>query len=165
MIDLIVADRSSVPSLFFLMSEDNVRTFMRLPYVSFCSDAYSIAAEVPFTDTSTHPRAYGSFARVLGYYVRDEKLLPLEEAVRRMTSLPAENLKLNKRGAIRRGYFADVVVFDPSKIADHATYEQPHQYAEGVVHVIVNGKQVLRFGEHTGARPGRAIRGPGYQLK
>jgi N-acyl-D-amino-acid deacylase len=162
MIDLIVADRSSIPCIFFLMSEDNVRKIMQQSYVSFCSDGYSIAAELPYSKAETHPRVYGSFARVLGKYVRDEKVITLEEAIRRMTSLPAGNLKISKRGSLKPGYFADVVVFDPAQVRDKSTFQDSHQYAEGIVHVFVNGKQVISGGTHTGAMPGRAIRGPGW---
>ncbi len=158
MIDLIVMDKSTVPSIFFLISESNLKRMVQLPYVSFCSDAFSIPAEKPYTEEGTHPRAYGSFARLLGKYVRDEKLITLEEAIRRLTSLPASNLKLSKRGSLSIGNFADVVVFDPNIIQDNATFENPHEYATGVVHVLVNGIQVLKDGEHTGAKPGRAIK-------
>lgn len=161
MIDLIVADKSTVPAIFFLISEDNVKRMLRLPYVSICSDAASIAAEPPYSDNGTHPRGYGSFARFLGKYVREEKLMSLEEAVRRLTSLPASNLKIEKRGSLKVGNFADVVVFNPSQIKDNATFENSHQYATGVSHVLVNGVPVLREGEHTGAMPGRAIRHQG----
>lgn len=163
MLDLVAADRSSVGSIFFLMSEDNLKRFLKLPYVSFCSDAGPMAAEAPYTDEGTHPRAYGSFARLLGRYVRQEKLITLEEAVRRLAALPAENLKIKKRGQLKVGYFADLAIFDPDKIEDHGTYEQPHQYATGMEHVFVNGIQVLSHGNHTGAKPGRAIRGPGWK--
>ena len=163
MIDLLVSDKTSIPAIFFLMSEFNVRKMLRLPYVSICSDAASYAAEPPDNEDGTHPRAYGSFAKILSDYVRDEQLLTLEEAIRKMTSLPASNLKLKKRGQLATGYFADVVIFDKDKIDDKSTYENPHQYAEGMVHVFVNGIQVLKNGDHTGARPGRAIRGPGYR--
>lgn len=163
MIDLLVADKTSIPAIFFLMSEFNVRKMMKQPYVSICSDAASYAAEPPDIEDGIHPRAYGSFAKLLSDYVRDEKILTLEEAIRKMTSLPASNLKLKKRGQLTKGYFADVVIFDKDKIDDKATYDKPHQYAEGVVHVFVNGVQVLKNGNHTGARPGRAIRGPGYR--
>jgi N-acyl-D-amino-acid deacylase len=162
MLDLIIADRSSVPCIYFLMSEDNLRKILKQPYVSFCTDAYSIAAEPPFTDAQAHPRAYGSIPRLLGRYVRDEKLIAMEEAVRRLTSLPAGNLRIAKRGSLMPGYFGDVVVFNPATIQDKATFENSHQYAEGVVHVFVNGKQVLNNGEHTGAMPGRVVRGPGW---
>jgi N-acyl-D-amino-acid deacylase len=163
MIDLIVADKTSIPAIFFLMSEDNMKRMLRLPYASICSDASSYAAEPPDIDEGIHPRAYGSFAKLLSDYVRDEAILTLEEAIRRMTSLPASNLKLKKRGQIATGYFADLVIFDKDKVEDKATFEQPHQYAEGMMHVFVNGVQVLKNGNHTGARPGRAIRGPGFK--
>ena len=160
-LDLVVEDESRIGVVFFLMSEDNVRRQIRLPWVSFGSDAGSLAPEGVFLKSSTHPRAYGNFARLLARYVRDEKLVPLEEAVRRLTSLPAENLGLDRRGRLVPGHFADVVVFDPAEIADKATFESPHQYAVGVRHVLVNGVPVLRDGEHTGALPGRALWGPG----
>ena len=166
MIDLILADKSSIPStIYFLMSEDNVKRMLRLPFVSVCSDAASRAAEKPFTDDGTHPRVYGSFARFLGKYVRDEKLMTIEEGVRRMTSLPASNLKLRRRGELKPSYFADVVVFDAQRIIDHSTFEDPHHYATGVVGVLVNGVLVLKDGEHTGATPGRCLRGPGSAKK
>ncbi|MBA3466063.1 MAG: D-aminoacylase [Gemmatimonadaceae bacterium] len=160
--DLVIEDGSRVGAVYFLMSEDNVRRQVRLPWVSFGSDEGSYAPEGDFLKSSAHPRAYGNFARLLGRYVRDEKLIPLEEAIRRLTSLPAENMKLRKRGKLASGYFADVVVFDPRTIADHATFAAPHAYATGVTHVFVNGTQVLRNGEHTGAKPGRVVRGPGW---
>ena len=160
--DLVVADHSRVGTVYFLMSEDNIRKQLRLPWVSLGSDAGSLATEGVFLKSNPHPRAYGNFARVLGRYVRDEGLLPLEEAIRRMTSLPAANLSLRRRGRLQPGHFADVVVFDPATVRDHATFEQPHQYATGAVHVFVNGTQVLADGEHTGARPGRVVRGPGW---
>ncbi len=134
------------------------------PYVSVGSDAGALALTKNFTGMGTHPRAYGTFARVLGKYVRDEKLITLNEAVRRMTSLPAEHLKIKKRGALIKGYYADVVIFDPEKIQDHATFENPHQYSTGVGHVFVNGIQVLKDGEPTGAKAGRCIRGPGFKM-
>jgi N-acyl-D-amino-acid deacylase len=143
------------------MNEDNLKKEMRQPWVSFGSDASSMATEGTFIESSTHPRAYGNFARVLGKYVRDEKVITLQEAVRRLSGLPATNLGLDHRGFIKEGYFADVVVFDPKTIADKATYEAPHQYAVGMKHVFVNGVQVLKDGEHTGAKPGRALWGPG----
>jgi N-acyl-D-amino-acid deacylase len=161
--DLVIEDGSRVSTVYFLMSEDNVRKQIALPWMSFCSDMESVAAEGVFLKSSIHPRAYGSFARVLGRYARDERLLSLQEAIRRMTSLPAENLRLERRGRLKAGHFADVVVFDAAKIQDHATYDKPHQYATGVRHVFVNGVQVLRDGEHTGATPGRALRGPGWK--
>lgn len=158
MIDLIVADKSTVPSIFFLISEENVTRMLQLPYVSICSDAASIAAEPPYTDSGTHPRAYGSFARFLSKYVRDEKVMSLEEAIRRLASLPASNLGIDNRGSLKVGNYADVVVFDPLSIRDNATFENSHQYATGVSHVLVNGVLVLQEGEHTGAKPGRAVR-------
>jgi len=160
-LDLIAEDRTRVGVVFFLMSEDNVRKQVQLPWVSFGSDASSMAPEGVFLKSSTHPRAYGNFARLLGRYVRDEKLVPLPEAIRRLTSLPAANLGLHDRGTLKVGAFADVVAFDPAAIADKATYEQPHQYAVGMRHVLVNGVPVLRDGEHTGATPGRALKGSG----
>ena len=160
-LDLIAEDRTRVGVVFFLMSEDNVRKEVRLPWVSFGSDASSMAPEGVFLESSTHPRAYGNFARFLGKYVRDEKLVPLPEAIRRLTSLPAANLGLARRGVLKVGAYADVVAFDPAAIADKATYEQPHQYAVGMRHVLVNGVPVLRDGEHTGATPGRALKGSG----
>lgn len=144
------------------MSEDNLRKMLRLPWVSFASDAGSLAPEGAFLASNPHPRAYGNFARWLGRYVRDEALVPLEEGIRRLSALPAENLGLEDRGRIAGGMFADVVIFDPATIQDHATFDKPHQYATGVRHVFVNGTQVLRDGEHTGAKPGRVVRGPGY---
>ena len=157
--DLVTEDDSRVNAVYFMMSEDNVRRQIRLPWVSFGSDAASLAPEGIFLRSSTHPRAYGNVARLLGHYVREEHLIPLEEAVRRLAALPAQNLRLDRRGRLASGYFADVVVFDPAAVRDTATYAQPHQYAEGVHDVFVNGVQVLRAGEHTGARPGRVIRG------
>jgi len=162
-VDLVIEDDSDVGCVYFTMSEDNVRRQIALPWVSFGSDAQSMSAEGLFLNSSTHPRAYGNFARLLGKYVRDEKVIPLEEAIRRLTSLPAANLKIERRGMLAPGYFADVVLFDPAAIQDRATFDQPHQYATGVVHLFVNGVQVLRDGEHTGARPGRVVRGPGYK--
>lgn len=162
MLDLIVADRSGISAIFFLMSEDNVKRMLHQPYVSICSDAGSIADEEPYNVDPTHPRTYGSFARLLGHYVREENVMTLEEAIRRMTSLPAANLKLKKRGSLAVGNYADVVVFNPGTIADKATFEDAHQYAEGMVHVFVNGVQVLNNGAHTGAKPGRCVRGPGW---
>jgi N-acyl-D-amino-acid deacylase len=160
--DLVVQDDSRVGTVYFLMSEDNVKKQIALPWMSFGSDAGSLAPEGVFLKSNPHPRAYGNVARLLGKYVREERIIPLEEAIRRLTSLPAENLKLRRRGALRPGYYADVVVFDPATITDHATYENPHQLATGVIHVFVNGVQVLKDGEHTGAKPGRVVRGPGW---
>lgn len=161
--DLVVEDDSRVGVIYFLMSPDNVRRQVALPWMSFASDSASVSAEGVFLRSNPHPRAYGTFARLLGRYVRDEGVIPLEEAVRRLTSLPAENLRLAGRGRLAPGFAADVVVFDPARIRDHATYEQPHRYAIGVQHVVVNGVPVLRDGEHTGATPGRALRGPGWR--
>jgi N-acyl-D-amino-acid deacylase len=163
-LDLVLEDRTRIEVVFFLMSEDNVRKEIQLPWVSFGSDASSMAPEEPFTKSSAHPRAYGNFARVLGQYVREEKLIPLPEAIRRLAALPAANLGLDRRGLLKEGHFADLAVFDPATIADRATYEKPHQYAVGVRHVFVNGVQVLRDGEHTGALPGRALQGPGARI-
>ena len=163
LMDLVIEDDSRVQSVFFTMSEDNVRTAVALPWVSFCSDSGSLAPEGVFLESGTHPRAYGSFARVLARYVRDEGVVPLAEAVRRLSAFPAENLGLERRGRLAPGYYADVVVFDPATIQDHATYERPHQYATGMRDVFVNGVQVLRDGEHTDARPGRVVRGQGYR--
>ena len=160
--DLVVEDGSRVQVVYFLMSEENVARQIGLPWVSYCSDAGSYASEGIFLNSSTHPRAYGNFARLLGRYVREERIIALEEAIRKLTSLPAGNLRIRDRGQLTTGYFADVVAFDPAKIQDHATYEDPHQYATGIVHVWVNGTQVLRDGEHTGATPGRVVRGPGW---
>jgi N-acyl-D-amino-acid deacylase len=159
--DLVVEDRSRVGTVYFMMSEDNIRKQIALPWVSFGSDAASMAPEPPFTLSSTHPRAYGNFARLLGQYVREEHVVPLEEAIRKLSGLPATNLELDRRGLLAPGMFADVVVFDPATIADTATFEKPHQYAVGMRHVFVNGVQVLKDGEHTGAKPGRALRGVG----
>jgi len=161
--DLVIEDGSRVSTVYFLMSEDNVRKQLRLPWVSFGSDAASLAPEGVFLKSNPHPRAYGNFARFLGRYVRAEKMVPLEEAIRRLSSLPAGNLRLDRRGLLKPGHFADIVVFDPAGIEDHATYKRPHQYSTGVVHVFVNGVQVLRNGEHTGAKPGRVVRGPGWK--
>jgi len=157
-IDLVIDDGSRVSTIYFLMSEDNLRKQIRQPWVSFGSDAEVSAPEGVFLKSSTHPRAYGNFARLLGKYVREEKVIPLPEAVRRLTALPAANLGITGRGVLRAGAFADIAVFDPTTIADHATFEKPMQYATGVVHVFVNGVQVLREGEHTGARAGRVVR-------
>jgi N-acyl-D-amino-acid deacylase len=161
--DLVVEDGSRVGTIYFLMSEDNVRRQVTLPWVSFGSDAEAPAPEGVFLRSNPHPRAYGNFARLLGRYVRDEGLLPLAEAVRRLTSLPAANLRLRDRGRLRAGYHADLVVFDPAMVADRATFAEPHQLAVGVRDVVVNGVPVLRDGEHTGARPGRVVRGPGWR--
>jgi N-acyl-D-amino-acid deacylase len=159
--NLVLEDETRVGAVYFMMSEENIRKQIRLPWVSFGSDAASMAPEPPFTRSSAHPRAYGNFARLIGKYVREERVIPLHEALHRLTGLPATNLGLDARGFLKPGMFADVVVFDPATVADRATFERPHQYAIGVNHVFVNGGHVLRDGEHTGATPGRALRGPG----
>ena len=161
--DLVIEDGSRVGVVYFLMSEENVRRQVALPWVSFGSDAASMAPEGVFVTRSTHPRAYGNVSRLLGRYVRDEQVISVEEAVRKLTSLPAANLRIRDRGRLASGYFADVVVFDPETVQEHATYENPHQYSTGVHHVWVNGTQVLKDGEHTGATPGRVVRGPGWK--
>jgi len=160
--DLVIEDGSRVQVVYFLMSEENIKQQLKLPWVSFSSDAGSMAPEGVFLNNSTHPRAYGNFARLLGKYVRDEKVISLEEAIRKLTSFPASNLRIQGRGQLSPGYFADIVVFDPTAIQDHATYEEPHQYATGMHHVWVNGTRVLADGDHTGAMPGRVVRGPGW---
>jgi N-acyl-D-amino-acid deacylase len=159
--DLLLEDRSRIGTIYFLMSEDNIKKQIRQPWVSFGSDAASIAAEGVFLKSAAHPRTYGNFARLLGKYVRDEKVISLTEAIRRLTSLPATNLELKDRGLLKPGMFADVVIFDPQTIGDKATFENPHQYSVGIRDVFVNGVQVLKSGEHTGLKPGRALWGPG----
>ncbi len=159
--DLISEDESRIGTVYYLMSEENVKKELRKPWISFGSDEASQAPEAPFTKSNPHPRAYGNFARVLGKYVRDEKVLSMSDAIHRLSGLPATNLGLDRRGFLKEGMFADVVVFDPATITDHATFEKPHQYATGVKHVLVNGVQVIKDGEHTGAKPGRALWGPG----
>ena len=161
-IDLIIEDDSRIGTVYFGMSEENVRKKVALPWVAFGSDAGAPAPEGVFLLSGSHPRAYGTFARILGKFVREEEVVPLAEALRRMTSLPAGNLGLEDRGELAPGYFADIVVFDPAEIRDHATYRRPHQLSSGVIHVFVNGVQVLADGAHTGARPGRVVRGPGW---
>jgi N-acyl-D-amino-acid deacylase len=161
-LDLIIDDNSRVDAIYFLMSEENIKKQIALPWVSFGSDEQSLAPEGVFIKSNPHPRAYGNFSRLLGKYVRDENIIPLEEAIRKLTSLPAGNLKIKDRGLLEEGYYADIVVFDPDKIQDHATFRDPHQYATGVSHVFVNGQHVLKDGEHTGATPGRIVRGPGF---
>jgi len=159
--NLVLEDETRVGTVYFMMSEDNLKKQIRLPWVSFGSDASSMSPEPPFTKSSTHPRAYGNFARLLGKYVREEKVIPLQEAVRRLSALPATNLELKDRGFVREGMFADLAIFDPQAIADRATFEKPHQFAVGMRHVFVNGTHVLKDGEHTGAKPGRPLYGPG----
>ena len=158
---LIREDSSRVEVVYFMLTDENVKKQIRLPYMSYCSDAGSIAPEGKFLKSNPHPRAYGTFARLLGKYVREEKLIPLEQAIRGLTSLPASNMKIQSRGALKPGFYADVVVFDPATISDHATFDKPHQYSTGMQQVFVNGVQVLKNGEHTGATPGRVVNGPG----
>ena len=160
--DLVIQDGSRVQAVFFTMSEENIRRKIAVPWVSFCSDAGAYAADGVFLNSQPHPRGYGTFARLLGMYVRDERIIPLEEAVRRLTSFPASNLGIQRRGSLRPGHYADVVVFDPETIADRATFEKPHQYAVGVKYVFVNGEAVILNGGPTGAKPGRVVRGPGW---
>jgi N-acyl-D-amino-acid deacylase len=160
-IDLVMRDKSTIAAVYYLQSEYNIRKFVQQPYVSFGSDGASMSDAKVFDEWGTHPRAYGTFSRILGKYVREEKLIALEEAIRRMSSMPASHLKIKQRGSIKPGYFADLVVFDPEKIADNATFDEPKKYATGMAHVFVNGVQVLGDGEHTGAKPGRVVYGPG----
>ena len=161
-LDLIVEDGSRIGTVYFTQSEDIVRKAVALPWVSFNSDAASLAPEGVFLESNPHPRAYGSFARVLGKYVRDEQVITLQDAIRKLAALPAQNLRIDRRGELKPGFYADVVVFDAETIQDHATFVEPHQYATGMVHVFVNGEQVLKDGEHTGATPGRVVRGSGW---
>ena len=161
--NLVIEDDSRVGTIYFLMSEENIKKKIAIPWMAFDSDAASLEPEGVFLKRNPHPRAYGSFARLLGKYARDEKIIPLEEAIRRLTSFSAENLGLKRRGSLKPGHLADIVIFDPESIQDHATFEKPHQYSTGVHHVFVNGTQVLKDGEHTGAKPGRVVRGPGWQ--
>ena len=163
--DLVIEDGSRVSTVYFIMSEENVRKAVAMPWVSFDSDEASLAPEGVFLRSNPHPRAYGNFARLLGKYVREEKIVPLEQAIRRLTSFPAQNLKIQRRGSLKAGYFADVVIFDPAEIQDQATFEKPHQYSTGMFHVFVNGTQVLKDGEHTGSKPGRVVRGPGWKSR
>lgn len=161
--DLIVQDSTRVDCVYFLMDENNIKKQIAIPWVSFGSDEGSYEPAGNFLKFNPHPRAYGNFARVLGKYVREEKIISLQEAIRKLAKLPATNLKIHKRGEIKAGNYADIVIFDPARIKDNATFEQPHQYAEGMIHVFVNGIQVLKEGQHTGAKPGRFIKGPGYK--
>jgi len=163
--DLIVQDSTRVGVAYFLMSEDNVKKQVSLPWVSFGSDEASYTPEGVFLKSNAHPRAYGNFARVLGVYTRDEKLMSLQEAIRKLANLPSKHLKLQKRGELKVGNYADIVIFDPAKIKDNATFDKPHQYSEGMIDVFVNGVQVLKDGEHTGAKPGRFVKGPGFGMK
>ena len=162
-IDLVLADQGRVGAIYFLMSEENVRREAAIPWVSFGSDGEASAPEGVFLKSTTHPRAYGNFASFLGKYVRDEKIVPLSEGVRRLTSLPSSNLGLRDRGLLKPGMVADVVLFDPATIADHATFAKPMQFATGVHHVFINGVQVLKDGEPTGAKPGRFVKGAGWK--
>jgi len=161
--DLIIEDGSRIGTVYFTQSEDIVRRAVALPWVSFNSDAASQAPEGVFLNSNPHPRAYGSFARVLAKSVRDEQVITLQDAVRKLAALPAQNMRIDRRGELKQGFYADVVVFDPETIQDHATFVEPHQYATGMHHVFVNGEQVLKDGEHTGATPGRVVRGPGWK--
>jgi len=163
--ELVVSDGSRVDVVYFLMSEENVKKQIKLPYMSFCSDAGSMAPEGVFLKSSQHPRAYGNFARLLGKYVRNEKVISLEEAIRKLTSLPCDNLKIKKRGRLAVGNYADIVIFDPMKIQDKSTFEKPHQLSEGMIHVFVNGTQVIKNGQHTNKKPGRFVKGPGWKEK
>lgn len=161
--DLIIEDESRIQVVYFSMSEENILKKAAIPWVSFCSDAGSYTNEGVFIKQSTHPRAYGSFIRVIGKFVRDDKIMSMEEGIRKLTSLPASNLKLKDRGMLKEGHFADIVIFDPEDVQDKATFQNPHQYAVGVRHVFVNGGHVLKDGEHTGATPGRFVKGPGWK--
>ena len=161
--DLIVQDSTRVECIYFLMDENNVKKQIAIPWLSFGSDEGSFEPAGVFLKSNPHPRAYGNFSRVLGKYVREEKIISLQEAIRKLAKLPATNLKIKNRGEIKTGNYADIVIFDPAKINDKATFEKPHQYAEGMIHVFVNGKQVLKDGEHTGAKPGQFVKGPGYK--
>ena len=161
-IEMVIRDGSRVGTVYFLMSEENVKKQIRLPYITFGSDAGAPATEGVFLKSNPHPRAYGNFARLLGKYVREEKVIPLEEAIYKLTKLSADRLKIRNRGELRVGYFADLAIFDKDQITDHATFDEPHQYASGMIHVFVNGIQVLKEGTHTGAFPGRFVKGPGY---
>ena len=161
--DLIVQDSTRVGVAYFLMNENNVQKEVALPWVSFGSDEASYAPEGVFLKSNAHPRAYGCFARVIGKYTRDEKLMTLQQAIYKLAKLPATNINLKKRGVLTVGNYADIVIFDPNTVQDHATYDKPHQYATGVSDVFVNGVQVLKNNEHTGASPGRFLKGPGYK--
>ncbi len=163
--DLIVQDSTRVEAAYFLMDENNVRKQIALPWISFASDAASLAAEGIFLKSSYHPRAFGNFARVFAKYTREEQVISVQEAVRKMTYLPASNLKLKRRGALLKGYYADMIIFNPATVQDHATFQNPFQYATGIKDVFVNGVQVLKDGNHTGATPGRFIKGPGFGKK
>jgi N-acyl-D-amino-acid deacylase len=161
--DLIIQDSTRVGVAYFLMSEENVKKQVSLPWVSFGSDEASYTPEGVFLKSNAHPRAYGNFARVLGKYTRDENVMSLQEAIRKLANLPAKNLKLQNRGELKIGNYADIVIFDPAKIKDNATFDKPHRYSEGMIHVFVNGVQVLNNGEHTGKKPGKFVKGPGFK--
>ena len=161
--DLIVQDSTRVECIFFLMDENNVKKQIAIPWLSFGSDEGSYEPAGVFLKSNPHPRAYGNFSRVLGKYVREEKIISLQEAIRKLSKLPATNLKIKNRGELKTGNYADIVIFDPAKVKDNATFEKPHQYAEGMIHVFVNGVQVLKDGEHTGAKPGKFVKGPGWK--
>ena len=161
--DLIIQDSTRVGVAYFLMNEDNVKKQVALPWVSFGSDEGSYTNEGVFLKSNAHPRAYGNFARVIGHYVRDEKVLTLQAAIQKLANLPAKHLKLQKRGELKTGYYADIVIFDPAKVKDNATFEKPHQYADGMVDVFVNGINVFKNGEPTGIAAGRFVKGPGYK--
>jgi N-acyl-D-amino-acid deacylase len=163
--DLIVQDSTRIATAYFMMSEENVKKQIALPWMSFGSDEGSYSTEGVFLQSNPHPRAYGTFTRVIGKYSRDEKLITLQEAIRKLSKLPATNLKLKNRGELKVGYYADITIFDPAKIKDNSTFDKPHQYSTGMMHVFVNGVQVLKDGEHTGAKPGRFVKGPGYKTK
>jgi N-acyl-D-amino-acid deacylase len=164
-IDLVMRDKSTIAAVYYQQSEDNIRKIIQQPYVSFGSDGASMSDLKIFADWGTHPRAYGTFAKFLGKYVRDEKLIPFPEAIRRLTSLPASNLSIKKRGLLKTGFYADIAIFNPNEVKDKATFDNPKEYATGMVHVLVNGVIVLKNGIHTGAKPGRVVRGPGWNRK
>ena len=161
--DFVIQDGSRGDVVYFLMSEENIKKQIQLPYMSFGSDAGSLAPEGDFLNYNPHPRAYGNFSRLLGKYIRDEKVISLESAIHKLTGLSAEKLRIKGRGYLKKGYYADVVIFNPETIQDHATFAKPHQLSTGVHHVFVNGVQVLKDSEHTGATPGKVVRGPGYK--
>lgn len=165
LLDLIIEDRDATGAIYFIISEDNVKKEIKYPWMSFGSDEGSYSDDSVFFKSSCHPRAYGNFARVIGKYSRDEKLITLQEAIRKLSAQPASNLKLQKRGMLKVGYYADLLIFDSNHIADHATFANPRQYATGMDDVIVNGIQVLDEGKFTGASAGRFVKGPGYGMK
>jgi len=162
--DLIIQDSTRVGVAYFLMTEENVKKQVALPWVSFGSDEASYTTEGVFLKSNAHPRAYGNFARVIGKYCRDEKVVSLQQAIYKLANLPSKHLKLQKRGELKVGNYADIIIFDPASVKDKATFEKPHQYSEGMIHVFVNGRQVLKDGDHTGAKPGRFVKGPGFGI-